>query len=82
MGLRDELEERIFEKASKYLDREKAKGLLENEMKLSLDNVEYSDEDAMRFGEAVIYLDGLGELEKVREEIHNSIWYRNYFGKE
>lgn len=82
MGLRDELEERIFEKASKYLDREKAKGLLENEMKLSLDNVEYSDEDAMRFGEAVIYLDGLGELEKVREEIRNSTWYRNYFGKE
>lgn len=79
MGLRNEFEKKIFEDISKYLDREKAKKLLEEETRLSLDGVDYSDEEAARFGEAVIYLDGIGERDKVREEIFNSDWYRSYF---
>ena len=74
-----EIDKQIFEEVSKYLTRDKAKELLMEEMKLSREGVDYSDEDAMRFGDAVIYLDGIGEREKVREEIYNSEWYKSFY---
>ena len=74
-----EIDKKIFEDVSKYLDREKAKKLLMESTEHTINGTDYPDEVAMKYGEAAIYLKGIGELEKVREEIYNSEWYKSHY---
>lgn len=79
----DELDKKIFEEASKYLDRNKAKEICEEAIKRDLEgNDELDTLFAMKHGEAVIYLEGINELDKVRQEIYESSWYKSYFNDE
>ena len=55
MGLRDKLEEKVFKKASKYLNRDKAKKLLMESTEHTINGTDYSDEVARKYGEAIIY---------------------------
>ena len=64
-----QIDKSIVEEVSKYLDRDKAKEML---MESALNDKEESFEDSMRYGEAALYLQSIGELEKVQQEIHNS----------
>ena len=76
----DELDKKIFEEASKYLDRNKAKEICKEAIKRDLEgNNELDIPFAMKHGEAIIYLDGINELDKVRQEIYESDWYKSYF---
>ena len=79
----DELDRKIFEEASKYLDRNKAKEICKEAIKRDLEgNNELDTPFAMKHGEAVIYLEGIEELDKVRQEIYESSWYKSYFDEE
>lgn len=74
------LDKKIFEEASKYLDRNKAKEICKEAIKRDLEgNNELDVPFAMKHGEAIIYLDGIDELDKVRQEIYESDWYKSYF---
>ena len=79
MGLRDDIEKQIFEEVSQYLTREKAKELLRESIEHVINGTDYPDDVAAKYGYAAIYLDGLGELEKVREEIYSSEWYKSHY---
>lgn len=79
----DDLDKKIFDRASKYLDRSKAKEICKEAIKRDLEgNNELDIPFAMKHGKAVIYLDGINELENVRQEIYESDWYNSYFDKE
>ena len=75
----DKLDKEIFENASKHLNREEAKSICEISIKQDLDGIKVSEDFCKKHGEALIYLEGIGELEKVQEEIFSSKWYNSYF---
>ena len=75
----DKLDKEIFEKASKYLDREKAKKICEESTRRGLELSDNDESFCKKHGEAIIFLEGIGELEKVQEEIYSSEWYNSYF---
>lgn len=78
----DELDKKIFEETSMYLDRNKAKEICKEAIKRDLEgNNELDIPFAMKHGKAVIYLEGINELNKVRQEIYESSWYKSYFDK-
>ena len=75
----DKLDKEIFENASKHLNREKAKSICAISIQQDLDGIKVSEDFCRKHGEALIYLEGTGELERVQEEIFNSDWYNSYF---
>lgn len=78
----DNLDKEIFERVSKYLDREKARKICEESVKRGLELNDSDESFCKEHGEAIIFLEGIGELEKVYEEIHSSDWYNSYFNKQ
>lgn len=79
----DDLDKKIFDRVSKYLNRDKAKEIYEEAIRRNLEGYKELDIPfATKHGEAVIYLDGINELENVRQEIYESYWYNSYFDKE
>lgn len=79
----DELNKKIFEEVSKYLNREKAEKICKEAIKRNLENNKSLDIPfAMKHGEAIVYLEGIGELNNVRQEIYESDWYKSYFNEE
>ena len=79
----DKLDNQIFKEASKHLNKDKAKEICKEAIKRDLENKDELDIPfATKHGEAVIFLDGINELDNVRQEIYESDWYKSYFDKE